>query len=111
MIRSCLISPRHFAMQSEVLMTNASDERNPSHQGTLMSHSWFKPVGWFYRPVSWQGVVLTGLSILFCVHVFGAIDRHSHSATDTLYGVFPYFACCFLLLNWVASNTSRSDGD
>jgi hypothetical protein len=76
-----------------------------------MSHSWFKPVGWFYRPVSWQGVVLTGLSILFCVHVFGAIDRHSHSATDTLYGVFPYFACCFLLLNWVASNTSRSDGD
>jgi hypothetical protein len=43
---------------------------------------------------------------LFCVQVFASIDRHAHSASDTLYGIFPYFVCCFLLLNWLASKTS-----
>jgi hypothetical protein len=43
--------------------------------------------------------------LAFCAQVFVAVDRHSHSASDTLYGVFPCFACCFLLLEWVASNT------
>jgi hypothetical protein len=47
------------------------------------------------------------MAMAFCVQAFVAIDRHSHSASDTLYNVFPYLACCFLLLNWVASNTSR----
>jgi hypothetical protein len=74
-----------------------------------MNNSWFKRLGWFYRPVSWQGVVLVVLSLFFCGQVFLAVDRHSHSASDTLYGVFPYFACCFLLLNWIASNTSPTD--
>jgi len=45
----------------------------------------------------------------FCAQVFIAIDRHSHSASDTLYGIFPYFVCCFLLLNWVAQNSSHRD--
>ena len=71
-----------------------------------MTSSWFKRFGWFYRPNSWQGLALVILALLFCVQVFVAVDRHSHSASDTLYGVFPYFACCFLLLNWVAANTS-----
>ena len=38
----------------------------------------------------------------FCVNVFVAVDRHSHSVSDTLYGVFPFFACAFLLVDWVA---------
>ncbi len=71
-----------------------------------MNNVWFKRFGWVYRPVSWPGAVLLILALAFCVQVFVAIDRHSYSASDTLYGVFPYFACCFLLLNWVASNTS-----
>ncbi len=71
-----------------------------------MMNSWFKRFGWFYRPSSWQGTTLALLALGFCVQVFVAIDRHSHSASDTLYGVFPYFACCFLLFNWVAANTS-----
>jgi hypothetical protein len=70
-----------------------------------MNNGWFKRWGWVYRPVSWQGATLVALVLAFCVQVFVAIDRHSHSASDTLYGVFPYFACCFLLLNWVASHT------
>jgi hypothetical protein len=69
---------------------------------------WFKRVGWFHWPVSIMG----GLACLgvaaFCVNVFIAIDQHSHSNTDTLYGVFPFFACSFLLLDWLARNTDGS---
>jgi hypothetical protein len=71
-----------------------------------MNNPWFKRFGWFYRPNSWQGAAILILAVIFCVQVFVAIDRHSHSVSDTLYGVFPYFACCFLLLNWVAANAS-----
>ena len=71
-----------------------------------MNGPWFKRWGWFYRPVSWPGAVVLLLALAFCVQVFIALDRHSHSASDTSYGVFPYFACCFLLLNWLAANTS-----
>jgi hypothetical protein len=45
------------------------------------------------------------MALLLCINVFVVIDRHSHSASDTLYGVFPYFASSFLLLNWLASRT------
>jgi hypothetical protein len=76
----------------------------------MNDHPWFKRVGWFYRPASWQGVTIIILALGFCVQVFLAIDRHSHSVSDTLYGVFPYFTCCFLLLNWVAANTDGSRG-
>jgi hypothetical protein len=72
-----------------------------------MKNLWFKRFGWVYAPASWQGIVLLVFALGFCLQVFLAVDRHSHSASDTLYGVFPYFACCFLLLNWIASNTSR----
>jgi hypothetical protein len=72
-----------------------------------MDKGWFKRLGWFYRPASWQGAVLVILALLFCAQVFRAADRHSHSVSDTLYGIFPDFACCFLLLNWVAANTSK----
>jgi hypothetical protein len=34
------------------------------------------------------------------------VDRHSHSVSDTLYGVFPFFVCCFLLVDWVGARTS-----
>ncbi len=73
-----------------------------------MEKEWFKRWGWLYVPRSWPGAVITLLGLAFCFQVFIAIDRHSHSASDTLYGVFPYYACCFLLLNWLASQTSRN---
>jgi hypothetical protein len=74
-----------------------------------MKNLWFRRCGWVYRPVSWQGLLLVVAATLFCWQVFRAIDRHSHSASDTLFNVFPYFASCFLLLNWVAANTSRGE--
>ena len=73
-----------------------------------MSRTWFTPWGWIYRPASWQGVGLVVLALAFCVQVFLAVDRHSHSASDTLYGVFPFVVPTVILLNWIASKTSGS---
>ena len=72
-----------------------------------MNTKWFKRFGWFNVPVSVPGAVVCLLAILFCLTVFRAVDRHSHSASDTLYGVFPFFACTFLLLDWIGDRMSE----
>ena len=69
---------------------------------------WFTPWGWSYRPIRWPGILLVGLAAVFCGQVFLAVDRHSHSVSDTLYGIFPYVVPCLILLHWVASKTSRT---
>jgi hypothetical protein len=71
-----------------------------------MKAPWFKSWGWIYRPVSWQGWIAVVMTLLFCVQVFSAVDRHSHSASDTLYGIFPYVVPAAMLLNWLASRTA-----
>ena len=71
-----------------------------------MKIEWFKRFGWFYVPVSVPGAVVCLLAVLFCLTVFRAVDSHSHSACDTLYGVFPFFVCTFLLLDWLGARTS-----
>ena len=72
-----------------------------------MQYAWFTPWGWIYRPVRWQAFVLILLTLAFCIQVFIAIDRHSHSVSDTLYGVFPYIVPSLIVLDWVASKTSH----
>jgi hypothetical protein len=72
-----------------------------------MKTNWFKRFGWFYFPVSVPGALVVLLALLFCLTVFQAVDRHSHSASDTLYGVFPFFVCTFLLLDWIGGRTSE----
>jgi hypothetical protein len=71
-----------------------------------MKTTWFKRFGWFYVPTSVPGALVVLLAALFCLTVFRAVDRHSHSVSDTLYGVFPFFVCTFLLLDWVGGRTS-----
>ena len=71
-----------------------------------MKQGWFRPWGWIYRPVAWQGWVLVFITGIFCVQVFTAVDRHSHSVSDTLYGIFPYFVPALGVLIWIASRTS-----
>ena len=71
-----------------------------------MRNTWFKEWGWIYRPVSWPGVVITLLFLAFCVNVFIAVDRNSHSVSDTLYGIFPFWVPAFLVWVWVASKTT-----
>jgi hypothetical protein len=75
-----------------------------------MQLRWFVSWGWIHRPVSWQGFALTLLAAAFCVNVFLAIDRHSHSVSDTFYGIFPFVTPTLIVLNWIASKTSgRAD--
>lgn len=72
-----------------------------------MKTSWFKRWGWFYVPVSWPGAVIALAALAFCVQVFVTADRNSRSVSDTLYGVFPYFACAFLLFDWIAGRNCK----
>jgi hypothetical protein len=72
-----------------------------------MKANWFRKYGWIYIPVSAIGVIILLLVIAFCITVFIAIDRNSHSASDTLYGIFPYFVSAFTILFWIAANTSK----
>ena len=72
--------------------------------------AWFRRAGWLYRPANWAGVIVTLLPLAFCINVFMAIDRHSHSATDTLYGVYPFYVTTFLLWSWVADRTAGERG-
>jgi hypothetical protein len=60
------------------------------------------------RPISVLGWFITIAAILLIVLTFVAIDGRSHSASDTLYGVYPYFGVTFLLWDWLARRLSRS---
>jgi hypothetical protein len=71
-----------------------------------MKHPWFRSWGWIYLPASWQGVIVTFLGIAFSAQVFAFVDTHSHSVSDTLYGIFPYIVPCWILVYWVASKSS-----
>ncbi len=71
-----------------------------------MKRTWFKELGWIYYPAAWQGWVLTLLTLVFCVQVFLAVDRHSHSVSDTLYGIFPFVVPAVGILGWVATKTA-----
>lgn len=70
------------------------------------SFLWFKRLGWFYRPVHVFGWITSLAALAFVVQVFLAIDRQSHSVTDTLYHFYTFGAPTFLGLMWIASRTS-----
>jgi hypothetical protein len=72
-----------------------------------MSRRWFAPWGWIHRPATWQGALIVLSALAFCVQVFVAVDRQSHSVSDTLYGIFPYVVPCLIVLEWIASKMAR----
>lgn len=72
-----------------------------------MARVWFRSWGWIHRPVSAVGVVIVLLATIVSAQVFVAVDRHSHSASDTLYGILPFVVLCWMPVNWVASKTSE----
>jgi hypothetical protein len=61
-------------------------------------------VAWgpIHRPVTVLGWLITLAGIALISNVFVAVDARSHSASDTLYGVFPYWGVTFLLWDWIA---------
>jgi hypothetical protein len=71
-----------------------------------MKTKWFKPFGWVHIPNSIPGVICSLFALLFCAQVFVAVDRHSHSVSDTLYGIYPFVICTFLAWDWLARRTS-----
>jgi len=72
-----------------------------------MKFVWFKKWGWAHRPASAVGWLLTFFVAFLIVGVFRAVDRHSHSGSDTLIGVFPWAWIFLATLEWVASKTSE----
>jgi len=66
---------------------------------------WFRPVGILFVPVSATGWLLTLLVVAFCAQVFWFVDSRSHSVSDTLYGIFPFWCPALLALAWLADRT------
>jgi hypothetical protein len=57
-----------------------------------------------HRPISLLGYILDASLVVFSLSIAVAIDANSHSASDTLIGIFPYAATIFLLRDWLARN-------
>ncbi len=72
-----------------------------------MTKAWFVPCGWLYRPRNAAGVAVTVAALGFMAQVFLAIDTRSHSASDMLYAVYPYWGVTFLGWDWIARRTSN----
>ncbi len=66
----------------------------------------FTPIGPFRRPATALGWIITLMALAFAVQVFWAIDRQSHSVTDTLYGIYPFWGVTFLGWDWLARRLS-----
>lgn len=66
---------------------------------------WFRPAGLLFVPVSLIGWLFTAGALAFCAQVFWFVDSRSHSVSDTLYGVFPFWAPTLLALAWLADRT------
>jgi hypothetical protein len=76
-----------------------------------METIWFRKKGLLFIPISLIGIILYLFTLAFCINVFIAIDRHSHSNSDTLYGIFPFVVSAFTILFWIAANTSEKEKD
>lgn len=71
-----------------------------------METTWFKKFGWIYIPVHFMGLIISLGSIVVAVWFFLAIDKNSHSASDTLINFFVYFTCVAFWWKWIAEKTS-----
>lgn len=74
----------------------------------MMKTIWFKKIGLAYLPVHFMGFIISLMAIGISVWFFIAIDRHSHSASDTLTTFFVYFTCVAFWWKWIAEKTSNS---
>jgi hypothetical protein len=70
-----------------------------------MMMRWFKPAWLFFVPISAAGWLLCLAALAFCANTFWAIDRHSHSVSDTLYAIYPFWVPTLLGLAWIADRT------
>jgi hypothetical protein len=66
---------------------------------------WFRPTGLLFIPVSAAGWLATAVAAAFCAQVFWFVDKHPHSVSNTLYGIFPFSVPTLLALAWLADRT------
>lgn len=63
---------------------------------------WFKAkrYGWGWYPVTWQGWAVLVMYVFAVLTTVFYIDRHEHSASDSLMGFFPlvYILTVFLII-------------
>ncbi len=71
-----------------------------------MNSIWFKKFGWAYLPVHAIGLLITLACLALNVMFFIAIDRNSHSVSDTLIDFFVYCTCVAFWWKWIADKTS-----
>ncbi|MGE5108948.1 MAG: hypothetical protein ACM3H8_15520 [Sphingobacteriales bacterium] len=71
-----------------------------------MKSIWFKKTGWLYVPVHPMGLLITIIAVAFNVWFFIAIDRNSHSVSDTFIHFFVYFTSVLFWWKWVAEKTN-----
>lgn len=67
---------------------------------------WFKPFGLVFLPISIAGWTVSLLAAGFCLHIFLFFNGRSHSVSDLMYQIFPYWVPTFLLWAWIAGQTS-----
>lgn len=70
------------------------------------SDKWFKKVRGSYLPNSWQGWLTYVPFIYFLIITFMAVDRSSHSVSDTVINLFPYWVSGAVVMTWIASKKS-----
>jgi len=70
------------------------------------SGAWFKKVRGSYLPCSWQGWVMYIPYVYFLIISFLAVDKNSHSVSDTLIGIFPYWISASVVMTWIAKQKS-----
>lgn len=61
---------------------------------------------WIGR-VTWAGWLAIIVAAAFCGHIFVFAGRHTHSLSDLLYSLFPYWVPTFLLAAWIVEKTMK----
>ncbi len=67
---------------------------------------WFKETGLGFLPVNLAGIVVAIAVLIFNGIYFMAVDKNSHSASDTLINFFVGFTCAAFWYQWIAKRTS-----
>ncbi|MGZ3172360.1 MAG: hypothetical protein ACXWJC_04645 [Croceibacterium sp.] len=61
-----------------------------------------------YREAAPAALLLALPAAIFAATCFIAIGRHSHSVSDTLYGIYPFWGTTFLLWDWLVRRLAEA---
>jgi hypothetical protein len=71
-----------------------------------MNPIWFKRFGWAYLPISFMGMAVTILAVVFLIPVFASFVRNGLFASDEVYQMFVSTTCTAFWWKWIAEKTS-----